>query len=49
MVLKFHMQPAQTAGLKNGKFSFAADQRWPLIVKMAKSIQSTFSPEARHI
>ena len=40
MVLKFHMQPDQTAGLENDKIQHRCKS-----VKLAKPIKSTFSSE----
>ena len=38
MVLKFHIQHDKAAGLLN-------DKKYPLLLKIAKALKSTFSPE----
>ena len=45
MNLKFHMQRDQTAGFRPVKVSLVENPIWPPILKMAKPLKSTFSPE----
>ena len=43
MVLKFHMQHDE--GFRVIKFSQDENQKWPLLIEMAKPIKPTVSPE----
>ena len=45
MVLKFHMQHKKAAGPQNEKIRVVGNQKWPLLLKIAKPLKSTFSPE----
>ena len=45
MVLKFHLQHHETAGLQNEKFSLGENLKLRLLLKLAKALKSTFSIE----
>ena len=45
MNLKFHMQHDQTSRLQIANFSLIENSRWPPLLKIAKQIKSSFSPE----
>ena len=47
MILKFHMQPSMTRlqGFSKIKFRLLGNQIWPLLLKIAKPLKSTFPPE----
>ena len=45
MVLKFHMQHDKAAGLQNNKSRLVRNKKWPLLLKIAKPLKSTFSPK----
>ena len=42
MVLKFHLQHGKAAGLQNDKFNLVGNQKWPLLLKIAKPLKSIF-------
>ena len=45
VVLKFHMQQTRLQGFRMIKFRVVGNQRWPLLLKLAKPLKSTFPPE----
>ena len=45
MVLKFYMQHDKAAGLQNDKIKAGQESVWPLLLKIAKPLKSTFPPE----
>ena len=49
MVLKFHMQHDKAAGLQNNKIQVGRESIWPLLLKIAKPLKSTFPPEPLNI
>ena len=42
MVLKFFMQHDEAAALQSDEIKPGRDQKWPLLLKIAKQIKSTF-------
>ena len=49
MVLKFHMQHDKAAGLQNDKIQASRESMWPLLLKIAKLLKSTFRPKSLNI
>ena len=49
MVLKFHMQHDEAAGLQNDKIQAGRNQIWPLLLKIANPLKSTFPPEPKSL
>ena len=45
MVIKFHMQHDKDAGLQNDKIQAGRESIWPLLLKIAKPLKSSFPPE----
>ena len=45
MVLKILMQHEDAAELQNRKLSLVENQKWPLLLKVAKPLKATFSQE----
>ena len=45
IVVKFHLKYDQTPGFQNYKFGLGQDPSWPPLLKIAKTLKSTFSPE----
>ena len=49
MVLKFHMQHDKAAGLQNDRIQAGWESIWPLLLKIAKPLKSTFPNEPLQI
>ena len=49
MVLKFLMQHDKAAGRQNDKIQAGGESIWPLLLKIAKPLKSTFLPEPLNI
>ena len=49
MVLKFYLQHDKAAGLQNNKIQAGRESIWPLLLKIAKPLKSTFPPEPLNI
>ena len=45
LILKIYMQHDKAAGLQKNKFRLLGNQKWPLLLKIAKPLKSTFPPE----